>query len=625
MRNAETILGVIRERGKRGLPLERIYRLLFSRDLYLHAYGRLYRNDGALTRGSTSETVDGMSLAKIDAIIEAVRFERYRWTPVRRTYIPKKNGKTRPLGIPTWSDKLLQEVIRMTLEAYYEPQFSDRSHGFRPNRGCHTALGEIVDGWGGTTWFIEGDITGCFDNIDHTVLLSILAEKLHDGRFLRLIATLLQAGYLEDWVYHVTLSGAPQGGVVSPILSNVYLDRLDKFVEQVLLPAYNQGDQRKPNPMYRKLADAAYYQRKRGNPATAKTLRRQMQRLPSKDPTDPGFRRLRYQRYADDFLLGFIGPRAEAEEIKRRLAEFLHESLKLELSPQKTLITHARSHAARFLGYEVITLHDDAKQRHRARSINRGIGLSVPVDVIKAKCQPYLWHGKPRARSERRHDSDFSIVAQFQAEYRGVVQYYQLAHNVHRFSRLKGVMEQSLTMTLAGKFKTTVGKVYEKYHAAIRRPEGIYKGLRVVVERKDGKLPLVAEWGGIPLRRKRTANAVLDDQPMRVWNVGTELLQRLLAATCELCGSKDSVQVHHIRALKDLQPQRSGPRPEWVKLMVARHRKTLVVCHECHDDTHAGRRPRHLRISTDQRTSHVRSPLTTPDPSTTVDSECLTR
>src|SRR5581483_12019982 len=249
MRNAETILGVIRERGKRGLPLERIYRLLFSRDLYLHAYGRLYRNDGALTRGSTSETVDGMSLAKIDAIIEAVRFERYRWTPVRRTYIPKKNGKTRPLGIPTWSDKLLQEVIRMTLEAYYEPQFSDRSHGFRPNRGCHTALGEIVDGWGGTTWFIEGDITGCFDNIDHTVLLSILAEKLHAGRFLRLIATLLQAGYLEDWVYHVTLSGAPQGGVVSPILSNVYLDRLDKFVEQVLLPAYNQGDQRKPNPM----------------------------------------------------------------------------------------------------------------------------------------------------------------------------------------------------------------------------------------------------------------------------------------------------------------------------------------------------------------------------------------
>jgi hypothetical protein len=199
MRNAEMLLGVIRERGRRGLPLERVYRLLFNRDLYLHAYGRLYRNKGALTRGSTSETVDGMSLAKIDGIVEAVRFERYRWTPVRRTYIPKANGKVRPLGIPTWSDKLLQEVIRLILEAYYEPQFSGHSHGFRPNRGCHTALREVTDGWGGTTWFIEGDISGCFDSIDHEVLLATLAEKIHDGRFVRLIAHLLCTGYLEHW------------------------------------------------------------------------------------------------------------------------------------------------------------------------------------------------------------------------------------------------------------------------------------------------------------------------------------------------------------------------------------------------------------------------------------------
>jgi retron-type reverse transcriptase len=164
MRNADHLLTAIRERGKRGLPLERVYRLLFQRELYLVAYGRIYRNDGATTPGSTPETVDGMNLAKIDAIIEALRFERYRWTPVRRTHLPKGNGKTRPLGIPTWSDKLLQEVVRLLLEAYYEPQFSEHSHGFRPGRGCHTALREIYRQWPGTAWLIEGDIAKCFDH-----------------------------------------------------------------------------------------------------------------------------------------------------------------------------------------------------------------------------------------------------------------------------------------------------------------------------------------------------------------------------------------------------------------------------------------------------------------------------
>ncbi len=174
MRKAETVLSVIRERGKRGLPLTDVYRQLYNEELYLRAYGRIYRNDGAMTRGMTDETVDGMSREKILSIIEALRGERYRWTPVRRVEIPKKNGKTRPLGIPTWSDKLLQEVMRLIMEAYYEPQFSDLSHGFRPQRGCHTALASIQRGWTGTKWFIEGDIKGCFDNIDHEVLLKIL-------------------------------------------------------------------------------------------------------------------------------------------------------------------------------------------------------------------------------------------------------------------------------------------------------------------------------------------------------------------------------------------------------------------------------------------------------------------
>jgi hypothetical protein len=247
MQRAEALLEIIHERGKKGLPLERLYRHLFNPELYLRAYGKIYRNDGALTPGTTEETVDGMSRRKIQAIIDALRAERYRWSPVRRVYIDKKgaSGKRRPLGLPSWSDKLLQEVIRSLLEAYYEPQFSSRSHGFRPGRGCHSALAEISDSWRGTAWFIEGDISQCFDRLDHSIVRSILAEKIHDNRFLRLIDGLLQAGYLEEWRYHETLSGAPQGGVLSPLLSNIYLDRLDKYVETELLPAHHRGDRRK--------------------------------------------------------------------------------------------------------------------------------------------------------------------------------------------------------------------------------------------------------------------------------------------------------------------------------------------------------------------------------------------
>lgn len=258
MRNAETIFTIIRKRGQYGLPVQDVYCLLYQRDLYLCAYGKLYRNNGAMIKGATTETVDGMSLEKIDTIINLLRNEQYRWTPVRRTYIPKKNAKLRPLGLPVWSDKLLQEVIRSILEAYYEPQFSNRSHGFRPKRGCHTALREVVKKGRESKWFIEGDLSACFDKIDHTVLINILQEKIHDNRFIRLLSGLLKAGYLEDWKFNNTFSGVPQGGVVSPILSNIVLDRLDKYVEQQLIPANTKGSQRKTNPPIRQTNNASY-------------------------------------------------------------------------------------------------------------------------------------------------------------------------------------------------------------------------------------------------------------------------------------------------------------------------------------------------------------------------------
>jgi group II intron reverse transcriptase/maturase len=586
MRNAETILGIIRERGRRGLPLEDVYRQMFNPQLYLLAYGRIYRNKGVMTPSVTAETVDGMSLAKIERVIEQLRYERFRWHPTRRVYILKKNGKQRPLGMPTWTDKLVQEVIRLILDAYYDPQFSTHSHGFRPERGCHTALQEITRTWRGTTWFIEGDISRCFDKLDHSVLIQTLGERIHDNRFLRLINGALKAGYLEEWRYNKTLSGTPQGGVVSPILSNIYLDRLDKFVETTLLPAHNRGAKRQRSKEYHRHSCNYLNAVKRGDLARAKELRRKMQSIPRGETHDPNYRRLRYIRYADDFLLGFAGPREEAEEIKRQIGMFLRDTLKLELSEAKTLITHARSEEAHFLGYEVVVHQNDQRHSEGERTINGTVGLKVPEAVIKSKCARYMKNGKPIHRVELVNNEVYSIIVQYQLEYRGVINYYQMAYNLHRLNQLKWVMETSLTKTLAHKLRTTVRKVYRRYGTQIETEYGSMKGLEETVER-EGREPLVAKWGGIPLRWKK--ETVLNDQPIPVINGSrTEIVERLLADTCELCGSHEDCEVHHIRALKNLKMKGRKEKPQWIIAMAARHRKTLVVCKSCHNDIHAG-------------------------------------
>lgn len=587
MRNADTILSIIRGRGEKGLPLERVYRLLYTPDLYLRAYARLYSNKGAMTRGATAETVDGMSLAKIEQLIEELRNDKFRWTPVRRVYIPKANGKMRPLGIPTWKDKLLQEVMRSILEAYYEPQFCQGSHGFRPNRGCHTALTDIQIAWKGTRWFIEGDISQYFDTIDHNILLEMLREKIHDGRFLELVRELLRAGYLEDWKYNRTLSGTPQGGVISPILSNIYLDKFDRYVETELVPVYTRGKKRKANPAYNRIthgiADA-----RRGKEGSIKGLRRLQRATPATDTNDPNYRRLRYIRYADDFLLGFTGPKAEAEEIKQNIGAWLKDNLKLTLSDEKTLITHASTQAARFLGYDIVSRHaDDWIDTRGRRNLNGHIGLRVPGEVIERKCAQYTRGGVPRERPELLEDSDFSNVVRYQQEYRGVVQYYLLAHNVAHLTRLHWVMETSLLKTLAGKHKTSCAAICKKYKTTTTTEEGqTLTCVEVQVEREN-KPPLVARFGGISLRRQPLA--VLNDTPPVYRSGRTEILKRMQADTCELCGASENNEVHHIRKLADLDKGRGRETPPWMRIMAARRRKTLVVCRDCHVNIHAGR------------------------------------
>jgi group II intron reverse transcriptase/maturase len=583
MRNAETTLTVIRSRGERGLHLERVYRSLFSPELFLMAYANLYANKGAMTKGITKETVDGMSQDKIDAIIEELRNERFRWTPVRRTYIPKANGKMRPLGIPTWRDKLVQEAIRLMLEAYYEPQFSTNSHGFRPGRGCHTALMQINRVWKGTKWFIEGDIRGCFDNIDHSVMINILRKKIHDGRFIALIEGLLKAGYLEDWKYNRTYSGTPQGGVVSPLLANIYLNEFDSFVTGELIPEYTKGEKRKANKEYERLRSRAKKAKARGDMQSYRYWSIQAREVPARDANDPNYRRLHYVRYADDFLLGLIGSKEEAEAIKQRIKNWLQDELKLEMSEEKTLITHAKEDRAKFLGYEVGVMYSESKP-----TINGHIELRIPEAKLTSIENRYMRESKARHRAELTQDSDYDIVTKYGAELRGIVQYYLLARNIRRLGKVERTIRLSLLKTLANKHKTTVMSVWKKYKYRHPTPNGQRMGLMVVVFR-EGKEPLLARFGELPLKRRENAE-IQDETPDWITrNISrTEILQRLLADKCELCGSTETVNVHHVRALKDLGKPGRKDVPAHVYVMAARRRKTLVVCHHCHVAIHNG-------------------------------------
>lgn len=586
MRTAKTILTVIHERGKQDKPLERVYKLLFNRELYLIAYAKLYPNNGAMTKGVTEETIDGMSIQKIDMIIEQLRQETYYWRPARREYIPKKNGKHRPLGIPVWSDKLLQEVIRMILEAYYEPQFSEHSHGFRPKRGCHTALQEIQT-WKGTRWFIEGDISSYFDTIDHDVLITMLSRQIQDGRFIRLIKNMLEAGCLDDWKFHKTISGTPQGGVISPLLANIYLHQFDKWVGEELIPQYTRGKKQKANSAYNRLSRRIKCYQDKGDYKKAHQLIVERRNLPSVDTYDTSYRRLRYVRYADDFILGFTGSKAEAKAIKKQIGDFLNTKLSLELSQEKTLITHATGESAKFLGYEIkaqrVNDYIDNKGR---RSANGVIALFVPASVIESKCRQYMKNGKAIHRNNLLHDDDFSIVQTYQQEYRGLVQYYILAQNLSWFSKVYWYMETSLLKTLAFKHKSSINKMLAKYKTTTTSTNGrTVPCLQVVVPRED-KPPLVATWGGISLSYKK--KAVIEVAPYQVYGGRTELIKRLLANKCELCGSEENIEVHHIRKLADLNKHNGKLVPKWKEIMSARCRKTLVTCRDCHHAIHNG-------------------------------------
>lgn len=592
MQKAEHVLQALHRLGEKGLPLDRVYRNLYNPDMYLLAYDRIGCHPGSLTPGVDGKTADGTRLETFERIISLMREERYNFKPVKRVYIPKRNGKRRPLGLPRYADKLVQEVLKLMLESYYEPLFRHSSHGFRPGRGCHTALEHIHRRFQGSVWFIEGDIRGCFEHIDHGILLELLRRRIRDGRIIELIRRYLKAGYVEDWRQHRTYSGTPQGGVLSPLLANVYLHELDAHIEDELIPWFTQGRRRRPNRDYSRITYEIEVMRRKGLGKQAGALETQRAQMPSVDTKDPQFRRLSYCRYADDFILGFIGPKSEARKIKADLARFLQERLHLELSQEKTRITHAKTGHARFLNYAISTYHSDGyftrgSEGRRFRSVNGKVRLGIPYGVVDEKCRRYMVRGKPMHRAELIRFSDAHIIATYQSVYRGIAEYYKYAADRNRLQKLKYVMECSLTKTLAHKHKISVRQVYRRYHGRHVVDGREYKTLQTTVTRSDGETVTI-RWGAISLKVRKAFERPIRDALVQSYGRRSDLIQRLVHQRCELCGHTESLEVHHVRKLSDLKQRWRGrpDKPEWVKTMIAIRRKTLVLCRTCHQEIH---------------------------------------
>ena len=600
MRSPERVLNSLNEHSKdSSYKFERLYRILFNEELFYVAYQKIASNGGSTTKGSDGRSIDGMSLARIETLIASLKDESYQPHPSRRVHIPKKNGKTRPLGIPAFEDKLVQEVVRMILEAIYEGHFETTSHGFRPKRSCHTALLHIQKTFNGAKWFIEGDIKGFFDNIDHDVLVGILRERISDDRFIRLIRKFLKAGYVEDWTFHNTYSGTPQGGIVSPILANIYLDKLDKYVKEYI-QHFDKGTKRRPGKesnnlanerkrTVRKLKKVKDGTEKAALVARLKAIEQERAAFPNGDEMDESYRRLKYIRYADDFILGVIGSKEEAQRIKEDIKSFLSASLALELSEEKTLITHTGK-SAKFLGYEITVTRNNHQRRdvqgRLRRTYGKRVRLNVSMATLRDKLLEYgameikLRNGKevwkPKCRSGLIFNDDLEILDRYNRETVGFCNYYLIANNCVVLHNFRYIMEYSMYKTFAGKYRSTVRKINKKYR---------YNKLFTVKYEQKGAIKSRTFYKTSFKRRTTAFNGSCDIEPYSIADVSrTNLTDRLKAEKCELCGATGKLIMHHVRNLKDLKGKES-----WKRLMSARKRKTIALCPSCHRLRHLGK------------------------------------
>ncbi len=602
MRHPERVLNNLSKHSNHSdYKFERLYRILFNEEMYYRAYQKLSKKQGNTTKGSDGKSIDGTSLKEIKQLIEELKKESYQPMPARRTYIPKKNGKMRPLGIPAFRDKLVQEVMKMVLEAIYENSFSYMSHGFRPDKSCHTALKYLQDNFIGAKWFIEGDIKGFFDNIDHNVMVGILKERIEDDRFIRLVRKFLNAGYLENWVFHRNYSGTPQGGIISPILANIYLDKLDKYMEEYI-KKFDNGKKRRRNPEHRKLEGRKRTVIKKLKKETdmgnilmlqneIKEIEKRRVQIPAADSMDSNYRRLKYVRYADDFLIGVIGSKQDSQRIKADIKEYLESKLKLELSDEKTLITHGNQ-PAKFLGFDVYIRKTNDAKRDKNGVLKRFYGNKVVLKVTTATMRKKLlaldavkinkvngkevWKGIPRGYLSV--NDDLEILDKYNSEIRGFYNYYSIANNSNVLNSFYTIMKQSMIKTFGQKYRIKGKKLRKKLRV----------GKEIGVRFTDGKgneRTRIFYHDGFKRKTDGCQVANFDELPKSKYTfVRTSLIDRLSACVCEYCGATENLEMHHVRKLKDLKKKNS-----WAKFMIARKRKTIAVCHNCHKLIHNGK------------------------------------
>jgi group II intron reverse transcriptase/maturase len=569
-----------------------LYRLLFKPELYVLAYERIKSKPGNMTPGSDQETIDGFGRDEIGKLIEEMRTEKYQPSPVRRVLNPKSNGKMRKLGIPSARDKIVQEVVRLILEAVYDSPhgayFKESSHGFRSSRSCHSALKEIQSKWSGTAWFLEGDIKACFDDIDHGILVGIMRKKIRDERFLNLIWKFLNAGYQDlDRSRKDSLAGTPQGGIVSPILANIYLHELDEYVEQ-LQREMEKGELRRPNPEYRSLQKRRQYLAKIGKIDTEeyRELGVQMRKLPSLDPRDPNFVRVRYVRYADDWVIGVTGPKRLAEEIKEKVRHFLKAKLNLTLSEEKTVITNARTSDARFLGYRIRlgrsrtaeqkqTLSTNASGKNfKRRSTGMEIVLKAPIDELTKKlCQRGFCdaRGRPLHKAPWTLLDEDQIVRLFSSVNRGIQNYYRPTDNWAELSKIQYILKFSLAKTLAAKKRSKMTGIIKNKDITVQvtrkgqqRTVTFYRNTDWTIDRKA-------------FTNSPTVDLVRMNERMRV--------RSKLGRPCCICLETVGLAMHHVRHIRKMTERQARG---FTALLAKLNRKQVPVCRECHRKIHDG-------------------------------------
>lgn len=583
---------------------KRLFRNLYNPDFYLLAYNNIYSTEGNMTKGYDGNTIDGMSLARISRVIEKIKNHTYKPNPVIRKFILKKNGKKRPLGLQSIDDKLVQEVIRMILESIYDYNFKKTSHGFRPNKSCHTALKSINLGFTGVKWFVEGDISAYFDTIDHHTLINIMRRRIKDEYFIGVIWKFLKGGYIESQKYNHSYSGTVQGSIISPILSNIYLNELDTFIDELKI-GFDKGTFRKINPEYNRLnGNVMYLKKKHSTTWESKTasekiivvnkvkkIQKSKLSIQASNPMDASYRRLVYIRYADDFLVGVIGSKMDAISIKSDISNFLEDKLKLKMSEEKTLITNS-SNKARFLGFDITVNRrtDTIKNKNgvSARYFCNKVRLLMPRDKWQKKLVEYnalkinkgpngkeIW--EPIRRGYLKDKPNLEILKQYNSEIVGLYNYYSIAENASTMHRFKYVMEYSMYKTFAAKYESTVRKIRRKFNFNGR--------FAIRYTSKKGSNILSFYNGGFKRKNFATKDKYIDKiSTYGKYSIPKSLISRILSDRCEWCfKSAKDIEVHHVRKLKSLIGLK-----KWEKVMIDKNRKTLVLCSECHQNLHMG-------------------------------------